>query len=258
MVFPHVPPPIVRFSLTRDEAGNPPAPATPPVVKRSSRGRGRPIPDDTVQRVRHLLENTTLPQMKIARMTGVKQATISVWMRHNRWFRPLGAPLNPTVKSLWRFGPAMKLSLLTGRLLAVAERMTRELEENPDTDIDKLMQAVQAVRMARVTLQGNRRRKLLIGRARTGFEVMKEDDAIRAALKEMRRRRRRPRPRAKGSDGPRARGEHAGGEGSPGAASEGMEEEEEMRARLTRPRRSALDFRPMTTGLGRCKKPFFG
>jgi hypothetical protein len=49
------------------------------------------------------------------------------------------------------------------------------------------MQALQAVRMARVTLQGNRRRKFLIGRARTGFEVMKEDAAIRAALKEMRR-----------------------------------------------------------------------
>jgi hypothetical protein len=49
------------------------------------------------------------------------------------------------------------------------------------------MQALQAVRMARVTLQGNRRRKLLIGRARTGFEVMEKDAAIRAALKEMRR-----------------------------------------------------------------------
>jgi hypothetical protein len=137
--------------------------------------------------VRHLLENTTLSQMEIARRTGVKQATISVWQRHNRWFRPLGAPLNPAIASLWRVGPAMKLSLLTGRLVEVAERMTRELEENPDTDIDKLMQAVQAVRMARVTLQGNRRRKFLVGRARTGFEVMKEDDAIRAALKEMRR-----------------------------------------------------------------------
>ncbi len=187
MILPHIPPPIVRFSLTRDEPAEvAPAPITPPVVKRSSRGRGRPIPDDTVQRVRHLLENTTLPQMKIARMTGVKQATISVWLRHNGWMRPLGAPLNPAIRSLWRIGPAMKLSLLTGRLVAVAERMTRELEDNPDTDIDKLMQAVQAVRMARVTLQGNRRRKLLIGRARTGFQVMKEDDAIRAALKEMR------------------------------------------------------------------------
>ncbi len=79
MVLPHVPPPIVRFSLTRDEPADPPAPIHAPVVKRSSRGRGRPIPDDTVRRVRHLLENTTLTQMEIARRTGVKQATISVW-----------------------------------------------------------------------------------------------------------------------------------------------------------------------------------
>ncbi len=188
MVLPHIPPVIYRFSLTRDEPAEVTPPAgPPPVAKRSSSGRGRSFPDSTVRRVRHLLETTTLSQMEIARRTGVKQATISVWSRHNRWMRPLGAPLNPAIASLWRIGPAMKLSLLTGRLVEIAERMTRELEENPDTDIDKLMQALQAVRMARVTLQGNRRRKLLIGRARTGFEVMKEDDAIRAALKEMRR-----------------------------------------------------------------------
>jgi len=186
MILPHIPPVIVRLRVTPDEPAHPPAAGPPPVVKRSSRGRGRPIPDDIVRHVRYLLETTTLPQMEIARRTGVRQPTISVWLWHNGWMRPLGAPLNPAIRSLWRIGPAMKLSLLIGRLVAVAERMTRELEDNPDTDINKLMQAVQAVRMARVTLQGNRRRKLLIGRARTGFEVMKEDDAIRAALKEMR------------------------------------------------------------------------
>jgi transcriptional regulator with XRE-family HTH domain len=186
MVLPRTPP-LTRLRVTPDEPANPPAAGPPAVAKRSRRGRGRPYPDETVRRVRHLLETTTLSQMEIARRTGVKQATISVWQRHNRWFRPLGAPLNPAIASLWRIGPAMKLSLLTGRLVAIAERMTRELEENPDTDIDKLMQALQAVRMARVTLQGNRRRKLLIGRARTGFEVMEEDAAICAALKEMRR-----------------------------------------------------------------------
>ncbi|MBS0530621.1 MAG: hypothetical protein JSS22_14720 [Proteobacteria bacterium] len=184
---PHLPPPIARLRVTPDDPANPPAAGPPAVAKRGRRGRGRPYPDETVRRVRHLLETTTLSQMEIARRTGVKQATISLWQRHNRWFRPLGAPLNPAIASLWRVGPAMKLSLLTGRLVAIAERMTRELEENPDTDIDKLEQALQAVRMARVTLQGNRRRKLLIGRARTGFEVMEEDAAIRAALKEMRR-----------------------------------------------------------------------
>jgi transcriptional regulator with XRE-family HTH domain len=187
IVLPHIPPPIYRFSLTRDEPAKPTDAGPPPVARRNTRGgSGRLYPDDTVWRVRHLLENTTLTQREIVRRTGVPQATISLWLRQRGWMRPLDAPLNPVIASLWRIGPAMKLTLLTGRLVAVAERMVRELEENPDTDIDKLMQAVQAVRMARVTLQGNRRRKLLIGRARTGFEVMKEDDAIRAALKEMR------------------------------------------------------------------------
>ncbi len=191
MRFPHVPADIVRFRVTADEPAEPlfqgPAPAPTAIAKRGRGGRGRPYPDSTVARVRHLLETTTLPQMEIARRTGVKQATISVWLRHNRWTRPLGSPLNPAVAALWRVGPALKLTLLTGRLVAIAERMTRELEETPDTDLDKLVQALQAVRMARVTLQGNRRRKLLIGRARSGAETMKEDEAIRAALREMQR-----------------------------------------------------------------------
>lgn len=188
MLFPHVPSPVIRLSLTRGEPAAPaPLQGPPATAHRLRAGRGRPYPDSTVQQVRDLLQTTTLSQNAIARRTGVKQATISVWLRHNRWARPLGAPRNPAIASLWRVGPALKLSLLTGRLLAIAERMTRELEDNPDTDIDRLMQALQAVRMARVTLQGNRRRKLLVGRARTGYEVMAEDAAIRAALKEMQR-----------------------------------------------------------------------
>lgn len=155
MVFPYTPPPIFRLRPT--PADEPIAAGPPTVARRGSDGRGRPYGESTVQRVRHLLEATTLSQIEIARRTGVKQATISVWLRHNRWMRPLGAPRNPAIAALWRVGPALKLSVLTGRLVAIAERMTRELEDNPDTDIDRLMQALQAVRMARVTLQGNRR-----------------------------------------------------------------------------------------------------
>jgi transcriptional regulator with XRE-family HTH domain len=137
--------------------------------------------------VRELIETTTLSQKEIVRRTGVPQATVSLWLRSHGWMRPLGAPLNPTIAALWRVGPALKLTLLTRRLVAIAERMTRELEETPDTDLDRLVQALQVVRMARVTLQGNRRRKWLIGSARTGAETMKEDEAIRAAIKEMHR-----------------------------------------------------------------------
>jgi transcriptional regulator with XRE-family HTH domain len=147
----------------------------------------RPYTDATVRQVRHLIENTTLSQKAIALKTGVKPSTVSSWQRNYRWTRSAFAPRNPTIAARCRAGPALKLTLLTGRLVAIAERMTSELEETPDTDLDRLVQALQVVKMARVTLQGNRRRKLLIGRARTGFEVMEEDAAIRAALKEMQR-----------------------------------------------------------------------
>ena len=44
------------------------------------------------------------------------------------------------------------------------------------------------VKMARTTAMGNKRRPFLIGTARTGWQTMKEDEAIRAALREMHRR----------------------------------------------------------------------
>jgi transcriptional regulator with XRE-family HTH domain len=179
---PHIPPPIGRLRVTPDEPAE-----TLPAGADPHRSLYRPYSDATVRQVRHLIETTTLSQKAIARKTGVKPSTVSSWQRNYRWTRPVFAPRNPTIAALCRAGPALKLTLLTGRLVEIAERMTRELEDNPDTDIDKLMQALQAVRMARVTLQGNRRRKWLIGRARTGFEVMEEDAAIRAALKEMQR-----------------------------------------------------------------------
>ena len=185
MVLPRTPSPIVRLRVTPDEPAEPAD--GPPAVAGRRRGLRQPYADSTVQRVRHLIETTTLSQQQIADKIGVKRATISVWQKNYGWIRPAFAPRCPSTVPLWRAGPALKLRLLTGRLVAIAERMTRELEETPDTDLDKLMQAFQAVKMARVTLQGNKRRKLLIGQARTGYQTMREDEAIRAALKEMQR-----------------------------------------------------------------------
>ena len=182
MILPHIPESVTRLRITPDEpAERPPAGADP------HRSLYRPYSDATVRQVRHLIETTTLSQKAIARKTGVKPSTVSSWQRNYRWTRPLFAPRNPTIAALCRAGPALKLTLLTGRLVAIAERMTRELEETDGTDLDRLVQALQVVKMARVTLQGNRRRKLLIGQARTGWQTMTEDEAIRAALREMHR-----------------------------------------------------------------------
>jgi hypothetical protein len=76
---------------------------------------------------------------------------------------------------------------LTGRLVAIAERMVRDLEEKPDTDIDKLMQAMEALKMARLEARTRNRHWPVIGPSRTGRQVLNEQEAIHAALKEMRR-----------------------------------------------------------------------
>ncbi|MES2028679.1 MAG: hypothetical protein V4477_05835 [Pseudomonadota bacterium] len=64
----------------------------------------------------------------------------------------------------------------------------RELEAQSDVDIDRLMQALQVLKMARLEAMGRRRpRRHIDMPARTGREMLERDDAIRAALKEMRR-----------------------------------------------------------------------
>lgn len=180
---PHIPPAITRLRVTPDEAADDPQP-----VPHRRRGGRQPYADSTVVWVRRLIEQTTLSQQQIAEKTGVKRATISVWTKNYGWTRPPFAPRAPGDVPRWRAGPGPKLRLLTGRLVAIAERMVRELEESEDTDLDKLVQALQVVKMARTTAMGNKRRPLLIGTARTGWQTMKEDEAIRAALREMHRR----------------------------------------------------------------------
>lgn len=114
-------------------------------------------------------------------------ATISVWQKNYGWTRPLFAPRCPSVVPLWRAGPALKLRLLTGRLVAIAERMVRELETDRNTDLDKLVRALQVIKMTRATVKGNSRRKFIVGPTRTGHQMLTEEKAIRAALKELQR-----------------------------------------------------------------------
>jgi hypothetical protein len=137
--------------------------------------------------VRRLIEGTTLSHQQIAARTGVCQGSISVWRRKFGWKRSPFAPRSTDTVPLWRASPKLKLRLLTGRLVAVAERMVRELEETPGVDLDKLMQALQVIKMARTMAMGNKRRLPLVGQPRTGRQAMSEDEAIRTALKEMRR-----------------------------------------------------------------------
>lgn len=148
----------------------------------------RPHSDAKVAEVRHLIEKTTLTYGEIARRTGVGRASICRWTHDQGWARDVFAPRATDTLPTARAGRKLKLRLLAERLRALAERHVRELEAAPLIDADKLMQALQLLKMAKLEAMGRRRRrKYYDAPARTGQQWMSEQDAIRTAIKEMRR-----------------------------------------------------------------------
>jgi transcriptional regulator with XRE-family HTH domain len=175
---------LVRLRVTPDE----PAEGPPAIVEQRPRGSRRPHTDMTVAKVRHLFEHTDLTHMQIAAKTGVNNGTISRWARDGGWVRPPYAPRAADRVPDWRAGRRLKLRRLAGRLQAIAERYVRGLEETPGVDLDRLMQALQVLRMARLEVMGNRgRRRPWIGPAVSGAWKAERDKAVYTALKEMRR-----------------------------------------------------------------------
>jgi transcriptional regulator with XRE-family HTH domain len=152
-------------------------------------GSRRPHTDGRVAAVRALIEQTTLTYSEIAQKTGVGRASICRWTADHGWQRPPFAPrATDTVPSV-RAGRRLKLRRLAERLHLLAERYLRELEASAGVDLDKLMQALEVVKMARLEAMGRHRdrRGFWAGEPRTGAQTLERDDAIRAALKEMRR-----------------------------------------------------------------------
>jgi hypothetical protein len=185
MVYPRslFSPGIVRLRVTPDE----PAEGPPAIDGYRPRGSRRPHIDLTVAKVRHLIEQTALPYSEIAAKTGVGRASICRWARDGAWQRPLDAPRATDRVPTARASQKLKLRTLAERLRLLAERYLRELEETPGVDLDKLMQALQVVKMARLEAQGHRRRRRVFGEATSGAWLYEREQAIRTALKEMRR-----------------------------------------------------------------------
>jgi uncharacterized protein YerC len=180
-LFQHVYPETVRYGgVTPDK----PADKSPPIahVRPGSR---RPHTDMTVAKVRDLIEHTSLTYQQITARTGVCAGTISCWTREHKWVRPAEAARPWDNIPAHRASRRLKLRKLAGRLQSLAERYVRELEETPGIDVDRLMQALQVLRMARREASGNRRRRSLVGPAQTGRQYNDREQAIRAALKEM-------------------------------------------------------------------------
>jgi transcriptional regulator with XRE-family HTH domain len=168
---------------TWDETADEP----PPITRERPPGSRRPHTDMTYAKVRELIEQTALTYEQIGAATGVCSGTISNWTRDGKWARPLDAPRSsdrvPTVRASRR----LKLRKLASRLQWMAEGYVEKLEEKPDVDLDLLMQALQVLKMARLEAMGNRRRLPLFGPPQTGREYYDREQAIRTALKGMRR-----------------------------------------------------------------------
>jgi transcriptional regulator with XRE-family HTH domain len=142
----------------------------------------------TVAKVRHLVEHTDLSYRQIKAKTGVDNGTISRWARDGGWVRPPYAPRAPDSVPTYRASRRLKLRKLADRLQTLAERYVCELEQTRGVDLDKLTQALQVLRMARLEVMGNKgRRRPWIGPAVSGAWKAERDKAIYTALKEMRR-----------------------------------------------------------------------
>jgi hypothetical protein len=144
-------PSIVRLGVRPDE---PEAVAAP-----RPRGSRRPHADARVAAVRRLIEQTVLTYSEIAARTGVGRASICRWTRDGGWQRPLFAPRATDTVPSARASARLKTRTLAARLRALAERHIRELEESASVDLDKLAQALELLKMARLAARPRRRRR---------------------------------------------------------------------------------------------------
>jgi hypothetical protein len=163
-------------------------PGPPPMPGGRPKGSKRPHTNATVAAVRRLIEETTLTHRQIAAKTGVANGTVAKWTHDGGWQRHLFAPRASDTVPTARAGRRLKLRKLGNKLHALAERCASELWNSPAVDLDRLIQAMQVLKMARLEYMGNRRpRRRPDAPARTGRDWIDRDTAIRTALKEMRR-----------------------------------------------------------------------
>jgi hypothetical protein len=172
-------PAVLRLQVQPDAPGA--------IVAPRARGSRRPHKDATVRDVRRLVENTTLTYGEIAAQTGVGRASICRWTRDQGWKRPLFAPRATDTVPTARASARLKARMLAARLLALAERHVRELEEAERVDAGKLVAALDVLKMARLAAMGRRRRRRALGEQSTGADRYAREEAVRNALKELHR-----------------------------------------------------------------------
>jgi len=169
--FPFQPSPIVRLSVRpdHDDPGHPDQGHTDPGAVVGWHGRRQVHTDAKVAAVRRLIEQSTLNYRQIAARTGVSTGTISHWKRDGGWTRPPFAPRACDTMPTVRASAKLKRRMLAARLDALAERHVRELEASACVDPDKLGEAIELLKMARLAARRHPR-----GRRRPG-EIAPEE-----------------------------------------------------------------------------------
>jgi hypothetical protein len=171
-------PAIVRLRVLPD----PPAEGPSAIVGPRPRGSRRPHPDARVAAVRRLVEQTTLTYGEIAAKTGVGRASICRWTRDGQWQRPLFAPRATDTVPSARAGARLKLRTLFARLSALAVRYIRELEAAASVDPDRLAEALELLKMAKLAARTRQRRP----RDDTAAEPQAWDAGPRAVVRSLR------------------------------------------------------------------------
>ncbi|HYI87882.1 MAG TPA: hypothetical protein VEX61_12375 [Burkholderiales bacterium] len=144
-------PPVIRLRVQPDDPRA--------VVAPRPRGSRRPHTDANVAAVRRLIENSTLTYAQIAAKTGVGRASICRWTSDQGWKRPLFAPRATDTVPSARAGARLKARTLHARLAALAERHIRELEAAACVDPDKLGEALELLKMAKLAARPKKRRR---------------------------------------------------------------------------------------------------
>jgi hypothetical protein len=186
MVYPRslFDPPLIRLRVEPDQ----PAEGPPAITEARPRGSRRPHTDLVVAKVKHLFEQTAMSYGEIRAKTGVTIFSIMLWARDGGWQRPPDAPRANGLAGRRRTSRRWKLRKLGIQLEALAERHVRELEDAPRVDVERVMQSLQVLKMARLQAQGRRgRRHRDTDVVTSAAWTLARDNAIKTALKEMHR-----------------------------------------------------------------------
>ena len=120
----------------------------------------RPYPDTKVAEVRHLVEETTLTYLQIQTKSGIGAGLACRWARIHGWQRPVFAARSTDLVPRERASARLKQRWLGFRLSALAERAVRELEASANIDLDKLAEAIELFKMAKLAAAHRKRRSL--------------------------------------------------------------------------------------------------